>query len=99
MASSAGNDLLLVHRCRFVQNQPSSISALALNESETQLAVSRENSSIELWNLEHNYYQQRVRLRVHLRSLGNALELHAERVWRAFFVVLICAWSKAVSFA
>ena len=75
MASSTGNDLLLVHRCRFVQNQPSSISALALNDAETQLAVSRENSSIELWNLENNYYQQRVRYHAHLRSVEICLEL------------------------
>lgn len=61
MSSSTGNDFLLVHRCRFVQNQPSSISALALNDSESHLAVARENSSVELWNLENNYYQQRVR--------------------------------------
>lgn len=72
MSSSSANDVLLVHRCRFVQNQPSSISALALNDAETQLAVARENSSIELWNLENNYYQQRVRTHVHLRSFDNA---------------------------
>jgi hypothetical protein len=68
MTSSTGNDLLLVHRCRFVQNQPSSITALALNDSESLLAVARENSSIELWNLENNFYQQRVCAGYYLRA-------------------------------
>jgi WD40 repeat protein len=60
MTSNAGNDFLLVHRCRFVQNQPSPITALAINEGETLLALARENSSLEVWNLEHNFYQQRI---------------------------------------
>ena len=68
MASGAGSDFLLVHRCRFVQNQPSPITALALNGSETLLAVARENSSIELWNLEHNFFQQNVRVLESLRT-------------------------------
>lgn len=61
MQASTGVDSLLVHRCRFVQIQPSAIVALALCNEEKRLAIGRDNGIIEIWNIENNFFQELVR--------------------------------------
>lgn len=75
MAQQADNDFLLVHRCRFAQIQPTAITALALNDAESLIAVARENGSIEVWNLLNNFSQQRVCAHICLRTFVRCLEL------------------------
>jgi U3 small nucleolar RNA-associated protein 4 len=39
---------LLVHRCRFIDWMPHSVTALAFSPDETRLAVARANGNIDL---------------------------------------------------
>ena len=45
-------DMVLVHRCRFVEWVPSGIEALELTPDGQWLAVARSDASIELWHSE-----------------------------------------------
>ena len=45
-------DMVLVHRCRFVEWVPSGIEALQLTPDGQWLAVARSDASIELWHSE-----------------------------------------------
>lgn len=53
-----------VHRCRFVEWQPSPIVALAIHKHRKQnkeiVAVARENNDIELWNISSGWHFERV---------------------------------------
>jgi len=49
-----------IHRCRFVEFMPSTINCMAFNSDSTLLAVGRENSSIEIWNVRKNWVIEKV---------------------------------------
>lgn len=60
---------MLVHRCRFVEYQPSPVQCLALDKSGNKLAVGRENGAVEIWNVKGLFYLDRVRASFLVASL------------------------------
>ena len=50
--------MTLVHKCRFIPFMPSAITALAYHQQT--LAVVRENSCLELWNLQDKYLEKQL---------------------------------------
>ncbi|XP_033117564.1 U3 small nucleolar RNA-associated protein 4 homolog isoform X2 [Anneissia japonica] len=49
-----------VHRVKFFNYQPNAIHCLAYDENRERLAVVRSDGSIEIWNLKHNFNQERI---------------------------------------
>ncbi|ELT88845.1 hypothetical protein CAPTEDRAFT_220555 [Capitella teleta] len=49
-----------VHRCRFFDYQPESIQCLAYSPEFKRLALSRSDASLEIWNVESNWFQEKV---------------------------------------
>ncbi|KAJ7381451.1 U3 small nucleolar RNA-associated protein 4 [Desmophyllum pertusum] len=52
----------IVHRVRFVEYVPQAIHCMAFEDSSepSRLALSRADSSIEIWNFSENWYQETV---------------------------------------
>ncbi|CAI4357029.1 AAC_HP2_G0011550.mRNA.1.CDS.1 [Saccharomyces cerevisiae] len=60
---------MIVHRCRFVDFTPATITSLAfshksninkLTPSDLRLAIGRSNGNIEIWNPRNNWFQEMV---------------------------------------
>lgn len=49
-----------VHRCRFISWVPFAITAMAASPSGSQLAVTRENGAIEVWEVKNQKWHQSV---------------------------------------
>ncbi|XP_071959347.1 U3 small nucleolar RNA-associated protein 4 homolog isoform X2 [Antedon mediterranea] len=49
-----------VHRVKFFDYQPTAIHCMAYDEDSERLAVVRSDGAIEIWNMKHNFNQERV---------------------------------------
>ncbi|XP_049851443.1 uncharacterized protein LOC126326042 [Schistocerca gregaria] len=56
----ANDQSLLVHHCRFVPFNASSIVDLAINEDQSLLAVARQSGLVEIWCINDDCYQNQV---------------------------------------
>ncbi|KAK2164344.1 hypothetical protein LSH36_65g04031 [Paralvinella palmiformis] len=49
-----------VHRVRFFEYNPCAVHCLAYENSHKKLAVSRSDATIEIWNLKHSWFQEKI---------------------------------------
>ncbi|KAK2193045.1 hypothetical protein NP493_18g10014 [Ridgeia piscesae] len=49
-----------VHRVRFFQYQPNAVHCLAYDNAFQKLALSRSDSSVEIWSEKDNWYQEKI---------------------------------------
>ena len=61
LATTGSEKGVLVNRVRFASLTPSPIRALAFNRSGALLAVGRDNTDIEIWNVANGWHFERVR--------------------------------------
>lgn len=52
----------VVHKCKFVDWKGQAITATAFSYSCKSLAVGRSDGSIEIWNVEHEWFLHSVRI-------------------------------------
>lgn len=51
---------VIVQRCRFLTWQPSAVTCLAFNANGSLVAVGRDSGDIEIWNVSHGWFCERV---------------------------------------
>jgi WD40 repeat protein len=78
LATTATPTTTHVHRCRFLHGAADAehgiafnhaVQALAFNASGSSLAVARSNGNIELWNMQHGSFVERVRSHPDCRAM------------------------------
>lgn len=52
-ASLVENDIIALHRARFIDWAPAAVTALSASSDGTVLAAARESGNIELWHTDH----------------------------------------------
>ena len=60
MAAGTQENVVVANRVRFVPLIPSPVRALSFNESGSLLAVGRDNTDIEIWNVSNGWHFERV---------------------------------------
>lgn len=60
-STPAAGAVCQVHRCKFLDYKPHAILALAFNAAGDRLAVARDSGDIELWDVKHGLFCERVR--------------------------------------
>ena len=51
-----------VHHVRFMEYIPKAVHCMAYNDATQRLAVSRSDGSIEIWSIQDNWFQEKVRV-------------------------------------
>lgn len=57
----AAGTVCQVHRCKFLDYTPHAILALTFNAAGDRLAVARDSGDIEIWDVKHGWFCERVR--------------------------------------
>ena len=51
-----------MHHVRFMEYIPKAVHCMAYNDATQRLAVSRSDGSIEIWSIQDNWFQEKVRV-------------------------------------